>query len=103
MIANRVIRKVSDTTYVPLTEEELAADPAIELKALLSAEKKKLEGKRKAKEAMKERQRALQPHGMARQHKSPHSKQLAQKMFVQTKTLRPQKRLSKTSSVRLMQ
>ena len=59
MIANRVIRKVSDTTYVPLTKEELAADPAIELKALLSAEKKKLEGKRKAKEAMKERQRAL--------------------------------------------
>ena len=40
MIANRVIRKVSDTTYVPLTKEELAADPAIELKALLSAEKK---------------------------------------------------------------
>ena len=59
MIANRVIRKVSDTTYVPLTEQELASDPTTDLKAQLSAEKKKLEAKRQAKDAMKERQRAL--------------------------------------------
>ena len=59
MIANRVIRKVNDTTYVPLTEQELASDPTAELKATLLEEKKKLEAKRQSKEAMKERQRAL--------------------------------------------
>ena len=59
MIANRAIRKVSDSEYVPLTEEEVAADPAIQLKAVLSAEKKKLEAKRQGLEAMRERQRAL--------------------------------------------
>ena len=59
MIANRVIRKINNSEYVPLSEEDVAADPATELRALLSREQKKLESKRKAKEDMKERQRAL--------------------------------------------
>jgi uncharacterized membrane protein len=59
MIANRVIRKVNDSIYTPLTEQEIASDPTIALKAKLSEEKKKLEANRQAKEAMKERQRAL--------------------------------------------
>ena len=50
MIANRVIKKINNSEYVPLSEEDVAADPATELRALLSREQKKLESKRKAKE-----------------------------------------------------
>ena len=58
MIANRFIRREGNG-YVPLTEEEVAINPANNIKAFMSGRQKLLDEKRKQKNEMKKNQEAL--------------------------------------------
>ena len=58
MIANRFIRREGNG-YVPLTEEEVAVNPANNIKAFMSGRQKVLDEKRKQRNEMKKNQEAL--------------------------------------------